>query len=303
MKTKRCSCGNECINPSGPELPATLEYFYKHPTATDGFNSRCKDCTKAAAKQSALSNPESARERKRKYKKSEKGRAKGREHAKRQREKDPEKFRVKSRANYAKDIERSRANGRNAYWKNPQKRRENARKYKPNSVTLQVSSEVRRGRKANLPSKFGLNDWRFALDYFGHRCAVCGASPDMWTGLAMDHWIPLSDTRPENPGTVPWNIVPLCHSKKGAPASASHSCCNNSKSNKDPHDWLAQRFGVRKAIVIEKRIAEYFEVAIRWSNFLWAITGQWEVVCTFDRPETQQLSIFEYALEFAYESV
>jgi hypothetical protein len=65
----------------------------------------------------------------------------------------------------------------------------------------------------------------------------------------MDHWIALSDPRPDNPGTVPTNIVPLCHGIGG---------CNNRKSNRDPVEFLETEFGVRRARQILTRINAYF---------------------------------------------
>jgi hypothetical protein len=49
--------------------------------------------------------------------------------------------------------------------------------------------------------------------------------------LAKEHWIALGDQR--NPGTVPWNILPLCHAKSGVKGG-----CNNAKWTKDPVVWL-----------------------------------------------------------------
>lgn len=67
----------------------------------------------------------------------------------------------------------------------------------------------------------------------------------------MDHWIPLSS--PECPGTVPCNIIPLCHSKAGGSL-----CCNNVKGNRDPTVWLEEEFGLKKAKRVIKRINDYF---------------------------------------------
>ena len=65
----------------------------------------------------------------------------------------------------------------------------------------------------------------------------------------MDHWIPASDPSPDNPGTVPTNIIPLCH---------GIDSCNQSKSNKSAATWLTERYGPRKAAVILTRIEGYF---------------------------------------------
>ncbi len=66
----------------------------------------------------------------------------------------------------------------------------------------------------------------------------------------MDHWIAISDLRPDNPGTVATNMIPLCHGISG---------CNNKKQNKDPIEWMRQEYGTRKAKPIIARIEAYFE--------------------------------------------
>jgi hypothetical protein len=66
----------------------------------------------------------------------------------------------------------------------------------------------------------------------------------------MWYRIPLTDPRPDNPGTVPTNIVPLCHGVDG---------CNLSKSNGDPIEWLTSRYVPRKAKQILARIQAYFD--------------------------------------------
>lgn len=114
---------------------------------------------------------------------------------------------------------------------------------------------VYRTRKRALPATFTKEQWKRSLDYFNHKCAVCGRD---LTGLfhtaAADHWIPL--TSPDCPGTIPTNIVPLCQDRKGGEGG-----CNNSKGNKDPSVWLISKFGKRKAAEVMKRIETYFEWA------------------------------------------
>lgn len=104
----------------------------------------------------------------------------------------------------------------------------------------------RRARTQELPSVFTGADWQTAVDYFGGCCAVCGRPPGLWHTLAADHWIPLAS--PDCPGTVPWNIVPLCHGVDG---------CNNSKGSALPSDWLTGRFGKRKGQLILRRITSF----------------------------------------------
>lgn len=115
-------------------------------------------------------------------------------------------------------------------------------------------AQNRRARKAGLPNFFDKEDRQRCLDYFNHQCAICGRFAGLWNWIVPDHWIAMADPRPDNPGNVPWNIVPMCHAKKDG-----QGCCNNIKSSKDPKQWLIERYGKRKANVILKRIEQYFE--------------------------------------------
>lgn len=45
--TKVCIRGARCVHPDGPELPATLEYFYRQRSSRDGLQPSCKECIKA----------------------------------------------------------------------------------------------------------------------------------------------------------------------------------------------------------------------------------------------------------------
>lgn len=108
--------------------------------------------------------------------------------------------------------------------------------------------ELRRVRKVSLSDQFSQEDWNRALAHFEGCCAVCGRSIGLWHTLAMDHWIPVTD--PTCPGTVPTNIIPLCHGING---------CNNSKKDRDPVEWLTWKFGSRKAKRILARIQAYFD--------------------------------------------
>lgn len=114
-----------------------------------------------------------------------------------------------------------------------------------------IAGHRRRARKRNLPDTFTKQDWHRALDYFDHRCAVCGKPADFWRVISPDHWIPLAN--PNCPGTVPENIIPLCNSTKDGEGG-----CNNSKQAREPIEWLIDKFGQRKAKRILARIEAYF---------------------------------------------
>jgi len=119
-------------------------------------------------------------------------------------------------------------------------------------VRSKCSNNRRRARKESLPSNFIEDDWHYALEYFHGCCAVCNRPlVDLFSThtAAQDHWIPITDPRPDNPGTVPHNILPLCHGENG---------CNNRKRNRDPVSFLEETFGKRRSRRILDRINAFF---------------------------------------------
>lgn len=115
------------------------------------------------------------------------------------------------------------------------------------------SERARRARKKSLRDDLSVKEWRFALEWFGNRCAACGYCPDSLRSLAIDHWIPLAS--PDCPGHIAGNVVPLCHGLGG---------CNNTKSDKDAVEWAIDRFGELESKVVLGRIMQYFNaVGIR----------------------------------------
>ena len=199
--------------------------------------------------------------------------------ARRKRETDGEHLRAQARARYAANPEHYRAAKRAELLRNParvrQRNRDQRKKHhqkilqagrlsyqknpqrlvtwrRANLATVRLIASRRRARKKNLPDTFTLTDRQFMLSYWHHACAVCGNQEGLWWTLADDHWIPLSD--PQCPGTVPENIVPLCHGTNG---------CNNSKNDtRNPQAWLESRYGRAKARRIMKTIAAYFAIVL-----------------------------------------
>jgi hypothetical protein len=226
---KRCSkCGNE--------YPATLEYFYKHPLGKYGLQYYCKACTGEDSKRRAKKYPEKVRE----------GQArrvnnhpdKTREYARRYRERHREKTR-ESEARYRKEHQKQVCEWR-ARWakEHPEKVNESNRRH--------------RARKHNLPVAFTTTQAVAALDYWKRRCAFCGIQLNQLSMFEdiqthMDHFIPLSDKRPDNPGTVVGNMLPSC------------ADCNRHKNGLDPIEWITGKFGKRKAKRVIERIEAYFE--------------------------------------------
>jgi hypothetical protein len=130
------------------------------------------------------------------------------------------------------------------------KRDWNARNPENVRINKKISEQRRKTRKLNLPDDFTLEDWNYALSYFGNRCAVCGRIDFSKHILAMDHWIPLSDDSSDNPGNVPFNVVPLCHGKNG---------CNNVKKHRNAMVWLTEQYGQAEADHLLSRIMEFFK--------------------------------------------
>lgn len=206
-----------CTGPCRRELPATSEYFHKKMSGKYGLEARCKECIRA--NQTAYN--AAHRENRHTY---------NVEH------------RAEIAAYNAQNREKRRIYNnehreeRRAYVRSPQ-----------GKVVFAAARHRRRARKHNLSDTFTSADWQRALDYFGGCCAVCGRPVGLWHTIAADHWIPLSS--PDCPGTVPTNIIPLCHGVSG---------CNNSKLNAEPTDWLVRKFGKRKAKKIMAHIETYF---------------------------------------------
>ena len=103
---------------------------------------------------------------------------------------------------------------------------EKKRQYRTNHPDIQrIAGHRRRARKRELPHDWTKADMVHALRVFDNKCAACG------TGLLLeavhwDHVIPISDKRPDNPGTVPGNMAPMC------------SKCNQSKHTTDYRAWF-----------------------------------------------------------------
>jgi hypothetical protein len=223
---KRCTkCG---------ELKS-CDQFSKGGRSKDGLRSQCKSCHAAYR----TANRDSIREYNREYY------ALNADRLQEYRAARADKSREWNRANRDK----KRQHGRKWYAANIEKVREYHRKYRAASSDMsRVRDQRRNARKHGLPNEFTATDWQHALAHFNGCCAVCGRQPGLWHTLAMDHWIPL--TSPDCPGTVPWNIVPLCHGVDG---------CNNTKFNRDADEWLLDKFGPRKGKAILRRIEAFLD--------------------------------------------
>lgn len=142
-----------------------------------------------------------------------------------------ETIRAYRRAYYRENEQHENQRNRRYYQVNQTTIRKKNALYRKRNPAIKKASEQRRlARKRNLPDTFTAEDWQRALEYFDHRCAVCGREPDEHVTLAADHWIPLAS--PDCPGTIPENIVPLCHGLGG---------CNNEKQDLNPRTWLRRK--------------------------------------------------------------
>ncbi len=255
----QCSRKNACVHPEAINgwLPATAEYFAVRKSGR--VEKQCYKCLAELARIAYKNNPQKYIDisRRSRQKHIEESRAREREAYRLKRlaqpdydrlrhiqwrKTNPDKYRAQAHRKYAANPDKAHEAGRKWALRNPDRVRANGR----------VKAQRRLAQKRNLPATLTVNEWQFALDYFGHTCAVCGRPADFWTILAADHWTPVS----KGGGTTARNIVPLCHARKGIPPG--EPCCNNSKGNKDPEVWLIERYGKRKAAAILNRINAYF---------------------------------------------
>lgn len=232
---KRCS---KC----GTEYPATTEFFYKK--GGGSLRPDCKACFAKGRKAWCAANSVSEAERKKAWRAAHKDQAaethKAWNAANKERKSEASKAWYKANRAY-------RAEYRKSWYESNKERTAETRKAwaMANPEKVKVSDHLRRARRRSLPINFTADDLRAALAYFGDCCAVCGRPRGLWHTLAADHWIPISKGGP----TTPANIVPLCHGVDG---------CNNRKQDTMPEVWLEREFGKRKAMVIAKRIADFF---------------------------------------------
>jgi hypothetical protein len=115
-----------------------------------------------------------------------------------------------------------------------------------------VIKQRRAARKRGLPDTFSDIEYTYMMDYWQGRCAVCGRQACAGLIIVSDHWIALSDERPDHPGTVAYNMLPLCHGTK----RGMHGC-NNRKWKLDAIQWIFSQHDERLAQAIIDRINEY----------------------------------------------
>lgn len=245
-------------------FPATGEYFYINQRMRDGLYSCCKKCHLERKAKHREEHPERYQRQRRRYylehrdeiidKACEYKKAnpdKVSLDKKRYREKYRDRLRHRSRQYYLENRERILEKTRQYFSERGAVIRDRQKQHrKENPEYYRLATNKRRSIKLGHPNHFEQGDWNLCLEYWRGCCAVCGRPQGLWHTLAADHWIPLSYDGDDNPGTVPTNIVPLCHGVGG---------CNNSKGAKMPLDWLSETYGKRKAREIMRRVQEYFD--------------------------------------------
>lgn len=237
--------------------PETGEHFNQRPDSRDGMRSCCKRCeyelqSKRHAEQ--MQNPEYAM-RQRKYNQiyweQNRGRMSG--YSRMRRQNKPHETAAYQREYRDRNKEKLSQQKREYYILKKESMSRKARVYRQtNPQVFRASWHRYRARKLALPDTFTAQDWLRCLDYWHYCCPVCGRQlRDLFATHkpAADHWIALTDPRPDNPGTVPENIVPLCHGQDG---------CNNKKKDRDPETWLARHYKPAQVKAILARINAYF---------------------------------------------
>jgi hypothetical protein len=260
-------------------LPANPDVFSRNKMNSDGLSGQCKVC----ATRYRRANRERIIERKKRYyaensktinerfkdktTNDPEFRAKYLARRKEHYYEHHEEIREKQKLNYKENIEKHRIYratrkeynseyNREYYQRNREQIRQSHQKWyqsnlEENRKRKAIYTNLRRKLKLSLPTNFSLSDWSYALEYFEHKCAICGREANSdGLSMSMDHWIPISDPRPDNLGTVPENIVPLCHGLDG---------CNNSKSNLDPKIWLIRKLGAEAGLAKLAEVEAYFQ--------------------------------------------
>lgn len=234
---KRCT---KC----GEEKPATTEYFARNTRRNpNGLQPKCKACNAAYR----VDNDDRLKD----YFKDHY--QKNRDRIITRLRRDPERVKRVKRIRYERKREELRAKEKAYRESNREKIRERERLYhKKNPHVKRLIDNRRRSRVNGAEESLTKIQWERCLEYFKHKCAVCGRPQGLWHVLAQDHWIPVT----AKGGFCVSNIIPLCHGKKDGTDG-----CNNSKKDKPAEQWLTSKFGKKKAKHILARINAYFEWA------------------------------------------
>jgi len=241
-----------------------LDTFYDKVGIHDGKTGSCKACIRQQAKKYREQNPGKVQKSKKRYyeqhreeilardkKHYEKNKNEILQQAAQYREEHREEIRQWHCEYRRQNLKKRRAKDRRYYRENRTKALERSREYRQRPEVhrrIIAKNRLYKANKQSLPNSFTETDWQYALDYWHGCCAVCERPPGFWHKIVMDHWIPISD--PKCPGTIPSNIIPLCHGVGG---------CNNNKHSQDPEDWITQRLGEKAGRKKLLRIKDYLQ--------------------------------------------
>lgn len=249
-------------------FPRTSEYFHTQKYA-DGFKASCKSCCQAMSTKWKQENAEYCKSYAHEYNDAHKEQRSLAFKDWRNRNYEYEierqrKWRLENadyfRQWYIDHAEQQKAQGIAWREKHPERVKERGREYRAkhpqrvriwcneNPEKIRLISSLRRARKHSLPNTLTIEQWQQILDHFNGCCAVCGRPQGFWHIIAMDHWIPLKANVPNNPGTVAWNVIPLCHGVDG---------CNNEKHAHMPLSWLIKKLGNKLGKIKYDEISEY----------------------------------------------
>lgn len=213
----------------GQEKPATREFFYGRPKRSDGLESSCKECDKAAARAHWHAHADDGHARQRAYREAhpEKQRAA----SARYRERHPEEARAHSRKCRAAHLDERRAYDREWQKRNPDKARAAGRRYdaahperrnawrQANPDHVRAANSRRRARKKAAEGCYTRQD--VAAQYLRQQgtCYWCGKK--VGRDYHVDH------------------VIPLARGGSNGPENLVISCgpCNTSKGAKLPHEW------------------------------------------------------------------
>ena len=237
-------------------FPESIQFFALGTRGINGFRANCRECSRAYARKRYWSDPEKQRIAAREYNATitPEQRIERNERDREWRKNNPDKVKASKKRDYEKNKLKRKVTMRKNYEKNKPVYIERGKKWKKaNPEKVKVNTLKRIIRKRSLPMSYSPKDWITALEYFNHQCAICGydcSNPNDNRVLAQDHWIPMEYKGIDNPGTVPTNIVPLCHGTDG---------CNNLKHDFMPDVYLNKCFGYTVACEIQKKITDYFD--------------------------------------------
>jgi 5-methylcytosine-specific restriction endonuclease McrA len=200
---KRCSRKANCKHPSGPYLPATLEYFHQKRASKDGLNSCCRECNKTASKTWREAYPGRMSEYMAQY-----------------RIDNREAVLEGKRADYHKNRQRYRTQQNQHYYINHEDQLDRRKKYYYANKDKVIALNARR---RTAEGQFTADDIECLYTEQEGRCRYCGMT--LHGEYQIDHIVPVS----RNGTNWPDNLALTC-----AP-------CNMSKKDKLLHEWEAVR--------------------------------------------------------------